>query len=194
MNAEPANQLKQDGQLATPAEARQAILGLRAADYTKLMIIAKYFARRRIRSTVIEPEDLLHDAIEKTLDGTRNWNKSVSILKHLDRAIESDSSHVAEQIQVHRNVPIPDDDHEIVACGLGPEEVNEVKDSADRVLRHFDGDEIAKGILRHKGNGLSASEIQRELGISKIQYETATRRIRRHVAQHLHTELGGNEL
>lgn len=193
MNAGPASELKPEGQFATPEEARQAILGLCAADYAKLMLIAKGFARNRMRSTVIEPDDLLHDAIAKTLDGRRKWRKSVLILKHLDRIIESDSGHAAEQTQTHRNVPMPEGDQEIVECGPGPEAAIELNDAFDRLLRHFEGDRIAMGILRLKGDGLSASEIQRELGMSRTQYETATRRIRRHVAQHLHTEAGGYE-
>lgn len=193
MNVGPTSELKPEGQVATPEEARQAILGLCAADFAKLMLIAKGFVRKRMRSTVIEPEDLLHDAIAKTLDGRRKWRKSVSILKHLDRIIESDSGHVAEQIQAHRNVPMPEGDQEIVECGSGPGAAIELSEAFERLLRHFEGDRIAMEILRLKGDGLAASEIQRELGMSKTQYETATRRIRRHVAQHLHTEADGHE-
>ncbi len=193
MSAGQTHELKPEGQFATPEEARQAIVGLCATDYAKLMLIATGFARKRVVGTVIEPKDLLHDAITKTLDGRRKWRRTVSILKHLDRIIESDSGHVAEQTQAHRTVAMPEGEEGLLDRRHRPEDVIESRDAFDQALRKFDGDEIAMEIIRLKGDGFSASEIQRELAMSKTQYETATRRIRRRVAQHLRTEAGDYE-
>ncbi len=49
--------------IATLQEARSAIENLRNEDYTKLMLIARYFAVTRLNGTVVEPDDLLHEAI-----------------------------------------------------------------------------------------------------------------------------------
>ena len=65
-----------DEQLATPQEVRSAIQNLQNTDYSKLMIIAKHFAKSyRLKGTVSEPGDLLHRAIVKTIDGRRHWNR-----------------------------------------------------------------------------------------------------------------------
>ena len=85
---------------ATSQEARTAIEHLQNTDYTKLMLISRSFAIR-LRGTVANAEDLLHEAILKTLDGRRRWRRSVSILKHLDRVMESDSSHMAKKRVAH---------------------------------------------------------------------------------------------
>ena len=87
-------------QYATSQEALTAIKHFQNTDYTKLMLIARSFAIR-LRGTVADPEDLVHEAIAKTLDGRRRWKRSVSILKHLDRVMESDSGHMAEKRAAH---------------------------------------------------------------------------------------------
>jgi hypothetical protein len=74
----------------TIKEAIDAIRNLSGKDYIKLSLIARFFIRSRHISN-IEPENLLHDAIAKTIDGRRRWKKGISIIKHLDRNMESDS-------------------------------------------------------------------------------------------------------
>ncbi len=51
--------------------------------------------------------------------------------------------------------------------------------------RGFKEDKIARDLLVLKAQGFSASEIERELGIEKMQYETAMKRIRRRYVQHI---------
>ncbi len=62
-----------DETYATPQEAREAIKSLGDADYAKLMIIARSFAHKRLKGMVVEPADLLHQAIMKTLNGEKRW-------------------------------------------------------------------------------------------------------------------------
>lgn len=172
--------------VATPQEAQDAIEGLQDADYTKLMLIAMSFTKARLRGSVVEPEDLVQDAIAKTLDGRRKWNRNVSIIKHLDRVMESDSGHEAEK-RVARDLRLlPEDDAaEPAAKQPRPEARLTALDELEGLLALFADDQPVLDLLRLKGDGLSASEIQRELGMGKTQYDTVTKRIRRRLAKHL---------
>jgi DNA-directed RNA polymerase specialized sigma24 family protein len=174
-----ASESKQLHGSASALEARKAINALTDDDYVKLMIIAKMFKRDRICGTVMEAEDLLHDAIAKTLDGRRAWNKQVSILKHLDRVMESDAGHEAERQIKHPSHELPQDTLEEMP---DPAAKAEACDELQNALSSFTADKTALEVIQLKAKGLSASEIQRDLGIDKTHYETVTRRIRRRIA------------
>lgn len=174
-----------DEQYATQQEAQDAIEHLQGMDYAKLMLIARAFANARLRSTVVEPDDLVHDAIVKTLDGRRRWNRRVSIIKHLDRVMESDSGHEARK-RVFRSVEqLPQDDAEPLAQAPNSGSRLEALDELEDLLALFAKDETALELLRLKGDGFSASEIQRKLGMEKTQHDTVTKRIRRRLAKYL---------
>lgn len=173
-----------DEQLATPQEVRSAIQDLQNADYSKLMIIAEYFAKYRLKGTVSEPGDLLHRAIVKTIDGRRHWNRQFSIIKHLDRVMESDSSHEAERVARDLSQR-PKDNVEPVDRQPSPEARLLVRDELKDLLNLFAGDEIALELLHLKSDDLSPSEIRLALGMTKVEYETVTKRIRRRLAKHL---------
>lgn len=93
---QPTPEPAEDG-LATLQEACEAIENLSDADYAKLMLVADGLRRARLRVNTAEPEDLLQEAFAKTLDGTRAWNRSISMLKHLAEVMRSDWSHEAER-------------------------------------------------------------------------------------------------
>ena len=172
-----------EDQYATSQEARTAIEHLQNTDYTKLMLIARSFAIR-LRGTVANPEDLVQEAFVKTLDGRRRWKRSVSILKHLDRVMESDSGHMAEKRVAHGTSQPLEGQAEPAARLPDPETRLIAHDELDELLALFTEDKTALELLRLKGDGLSASEIQCELGMGKTQYDTVTKRIRRRLAKH----------
>lgn len=176
---------KEESGVASEAEAREAIEGLSKADYAKLMLIARGFARARLRGSAVEAEDLLQEAIVKTLDGRRTWNRRVSILKHLDRVMESDAGHIAERRDTHYSVPMakgPD----VPATRADDPNVRVVaRQDLDNLLELFAGEKEALEVLNLKGEGFSASEIRQVLGISSTQYDTVTKRVRRRLAKHL---------
>ena len=172
-----------EGQYATSQEARTAIEHLQNTDYTKLMLIARSFAIR-LRGTVANPEDLVHEAIVKTLDGRQRWKRSVSILKHLDRVMESDSGHMAEKQAAHGTSQLLAGQAESAAQFPDPETRLTALDELDELLALFTEDKAVLELLHLKGGGLSASKIQRELGMGTTQYDTVTKRIRRRLAKH----------
>jgi len=178
-----------DEGFATPEEVRTAINALDPASYVKLMVIAKAFCRRRTVGSVVEPEDLIHDAIAKTLDGPRRWNRAVSILKHLDRTIESDSGHEVERREIRRAVPLQEDD--VAADRFSDAHAGvDTADELDQIFRLFKGDRLALDLLRLRSDGYSASEIQVELGLDETRYESLAKKIRRRVTKHLNDGQG----
>ena len=124
----------------------------------------------------------------KTLDGRRRWNQQVSIVKHLDRVMESDSGHEAEKQAARGFSQLPEENLESVDQQPSPEAHLLVHDELENLLDLFAGDEIALDLLHLKGDDLSASEIQRALGIEKREYDTVSKRIRRRLAKHLAKE------
>lgn len=172
---------------ATREEAHDAIRDLQKPDFAKLMLIARSFARkRRLNAADAEPEDLLQEAIAKTLDGRGRWSRKVSIVRHLDRVMESDSGHFVERRKWeakrgHDHLYDPDLHRESASLEPSPASVRN-RDALHDVLTSFAGDEQALQLIRLKGDDLSASEIRCQLGMSKTEYDTVTKRIRRRVA------------
>ena len=177
----------QSTRYATREEAHDAIQDLQKSDFAKLMLIARFFARkRRLAAADAEPEDLLQEAIAKTLDGRRRWSREVSIVRHLDRVMESHSGHLAERRELEakrgrEHMYDPDLLPEPASLEPSPEARVRNRDALDNVLTSFAGDEQALQLIRLKGDDLTASEIRRQLGMSKTEYNTVTKRIRRRV-------------
>ena len=173
---------------ATREEAHNAIQNLQESDFAKLMVIARFFARkRRLAAADAEPEDLLQEAIAKTLHGRRRWSREVSIVRHLDRVMESQSGHLAERRELEakrgrEHMYDPDLLPEPPSLEPSPEASVRNRDAFDSVLTSFAGDEQALQVIRLKGEDLSASEIRHQLGMSKTEYDTVTKRIRRRIA------------
>jgi DNA-directed RNA polymerase specialized sigma24 family protein len=179
----------QPQQYATFAEVEAALNALTDTDHAKLMMIAISFCRRRrLARSVCEPQELLNQAVLKTLeceDGKR-WNKQVSMVRHLDRAMENISGHlVRERMKI---VAFPD--------GLEPEadesrayqpadDGTEAAKVAALLKAVFGDDKQAKEVFILRADGFRPGEIQGRLGISATEYETANRRILRKISQYL---------
>ena len=94
-------------------------------------------------------------------------------------------SHEADKRTARGFSQLPEDNVESIDQQPSPEALLLIRDELKDLLDLFDGDEIALKLLRLKGDGFSASEIQLELGIEKKHYETVTKRIRRRVIKYL---------
>ena len=174
-----------DVQFATPQEAREEIDNLQKADHAKLLLIARGFARIRLKGTVVEPDDLVHDAIVKTLDGRRRWNRRVTIIKHLDRVMESDAGHIAAKRVGRGTDQLAESHAEPATQEHNPEARLQIRDDLEDLVALFAEDKTALQLVRLKSDGLSASEIRCELGMEKTHYETVSKRIRRRLAKRL---------
>ena len=104
--------------------------------------------------------------------------------------MESDSGHLAAQHVTHATDPI-DDCPVVPACqGVLPVTRISAIEQINDVLALFAEDKMARDLLVLKSEGFLASEIQKELGIDKTQYETITKRIRRRC---IHCLAGGRK-
>jgi hypothetical protein len=79
----------------TPEEATEAIRNLSAEQKRRLERVAK----RRAWFTG-DHKGLLHEAIASTAMGRRRWNRSVDIVRHLDKVMQSITSNAAKRKEV----------------------------------------------------------------------------------------------
>jgi DNA-directed RNA polymerase specialized sigma24 family protein len=166
------------------SEVREAIVGLSEADWTRLMTYARGYCSKRIRGSVFEPEDLLQEALIRTLKPTekrRHWKKGIPFLQHVDQALRSISSDQARKDASRTTSALPEDD-ELETHDKPREEFDAHE---EQVLAMFDEKPLARDIVLLQEAGLSASAIQKELGISKTDYDSTCRWIRRRRAEFL---------
>lgn len=117
----------------------------------------------------------------------------MSIVKHLDRTMESISSHIAnKRSKDHiRLVKDPVEDLDLLehgAAGMASSraaEIAEAREEARLIEKLFEGDDEALQLLYCRRDGYSASETRAQLGISPKQYETGWKRIRRKLTKYI---------
>jgi hypothetical protein len=75
----------EDQQYATRDEVEKGLRALTDVDYGKLIMIARYFCKqRRLSLSKMEPEELLSEAVLKTLqcEQGKRWANLVNFLRH----------------------------------------------------------------------------------------------------------------
>jgi len=180
---------KEGRQYATREEVERGLSELTDADYVKLMMIAKSFCRRRFLSNrEMEAQELLSEAILKTLqlDDGKRWNKEISLIRHLDRAMENISGHLVGKLA--KIVPFPENAHpsdhgnDDMAVQVSAEEALVTEEATQSLLKSvFGEDEVAADFFVKRYEGYSPVEIQEKLHLSGPEYETIARRVRRKV-------------
>lgn len=186
MRADAAQTTDDARQHATHAEVEAGLAALTEADQAKLVMIATSFCKQRcLAPGVIEPKELVSEAVLKTLqcEEGKRWNKKVSLVKHLDRAMENISGHLAGQRT--KIVPFTDglqpDESEF--CTANPEDALIEAESLSSMLRDVFGDDLqAREIFAMRMDGHPPLEIQGKLNLTPKQYETINRRILRIIA------------
>jgi hypothetical protein len=195
VGANPAGEVLKQEAAATLEEVRTALDEL-WQDEIKLARLYKYAESRLLAIGKAgkdrAADDLIHDAIEHTLAQDRTWKKSVvDFYGHLRSVIRSISSHWAEQYQTD---PLP-----LSSFDMEDEEGNEynpVLDAAalrnhpkrdevedrelvEKIERTFINDALVTRLMECIKAGMTGPEIQTELRISKTEYETGMKRMRR---------------
>jgi DNA-directed RNA polymerase specialized sigma24 family protein len=169
----------------------QALQAITDADHVKLMLIARAFCKSRKLSTgAIEPEELLSEAILKTCQMDKQWNKAISFVRHLDRAMENISGHlVRERTKI---VPFQDGlsaDKGQGGANLGqeaPDNSLAVREETQALLKNvFGDDEPDSRVFVLRAEGFNVPEILSKLHLSDSQYEAIGRRIRRKISKFL---------
>ena len=171
----------------SPSEVREAVKNLTDEDFKRLMAFALGYCSRRACGAAISPDDLLQKAITRTLSpGERNWKKGVPFLQHIDQAMRSDSSHAAETLSNHPVSELPTGkEEELAESSVSTIRQLELRDELGCALQMFEKNPLARNIIILKADDLSASAIQKALGISQTDYDTALRWTRRRRAEYL---------
>lgn len=170
-----------DGADSAAAMSR-ALAELSEEQLIRLGAIARL--RARALPSGISWTDLLHEALVRALDGSRQWPSGVPLLVFLAGVMRS----ICDEIWRHRrrentliafghdaeaecqDVPCPAPDQERVLAA---------SEAVAELYRLFAGDGIALRILSGLANGLSAADIRAIYRLSEVEYDSARRRMRR---------------
>lgn len=178
-------------QYATREEVVQAIQSLSEADQLRIEAFAKM---RAIKLPSQDAKDLLQTAIERSLGGSRRWPKPVSFVKYMRQTIRSISH---EEYRKQKEGPVTlaaelasgeEDDnwleqHAAAGDEVDPQRVAETQLLIEQVKSLFSSDAEVLAVLAGMMDGMTPEEICAEAGMSRTQYATAQRRIRRRLAR-----------
>jgi DNA-directed RNA polymerase specialized sigma24 family protein len=128
--------------------------------------------------------DLLHEALARALDGSRQWPPHVPLLTFLAGVMRSIAGEIWRQRRREASILAlgtnPDSERHEVACPAADQErVLAAGEAIAMLYRLFAGDDVALRIIAGHANGLSAAEIRTLYELSPVAYDSARRRMRR---------------
>lgn len=183
--------------ISSPAEVSQAIEALSDADALRLMKAAGAHLKKVGHLKLgRSPEDLLQEAVTRTLSGERSWKRGISFVFHLDQAMRSICSSWRKsasrtgrdgggELPASARLGLTDEGDAVLEQALSheadPERELLAEQEVERITNQFADDKIASEVLAGWKMGLEGPEIQELSGISEKEYRAAVRRIRRSV-------------
>ena len=167
------------------AEVRSGINSLTAGERTKLIKIARSYGRISFE----EPDELVHEAMCRILDGTRKWPRDLEKLRFLAGVIKSiagDRKRTLRQA-LERTVPL-NEEREVGEArrGLMDYEGTEARGiraklDVKRIMTHFDDDPTAQKMLMDMADGTRGEDLEQASGLSPTEYESKRKKIRRRI-------------
>jgi len=155
-----------------------AIEGLSTEDLVRLHLVARVFDPHRY-------EDLLQEAVTRTLAGDRTWRDGVELVWHLHECMRS----IAWDWSKKR------DENLILAsqCGNGdadilagveaptpnPERQAAARLTLERIIEKCGSDPVVLGLISGKLQGKTGREIREELNLNERDFLAAAQRLRR---------------
>jgi RNA polymerase sigma-70 factor (ECF subfamily) len=177
MSTEPARH-------AAPEEVAMAFAALGAADYVRLGRAARLRGRGLPE---LDWRDLLQEAVERALSGSRRWPADVPFMAFLLETIRSIASEAWRRRNVSR-LDLRDAANEDSLLSFAddapsPDRAVVARDLVRRLHELFGDDPSARIILDGLAEGLTPAEIQARAGFSPTTYDSARRRMRRLIAR-----------
>jgi DNA-directed RNA polymerase specialized sigma24 family protein len=133
-------------------------------------------------------DDLMQEAIIRTIKGDRRWRKSVRFVTHLTKTIRSIAGHAPDELRGGTILPATSEDvggrldGVALATGLpDPERAAAASEQLGRIVDRFNKDAEVLLVLERLAGGMPGPEIQAALGITQTEYETIMTRLRRGV-------------
>jgi DNA-directed RNA polymerase specialized sigma24 family protein len=174
--------------LATSDEVAEALGALSKSDIARLNAIARFRAHS---APGLDWRDLLHEAIERALDGTRKWPRNLPLLFFLREVMRSLASEHLRKV-VHgpicseADLPIGDGESPLLMAaseGANPEREAVARNMISSIMKIFAEDSEVLAVIDGIALGLSPCEIQTGSNMTAIEYSSAQRRIRRGLAR-----------
>lgn len=181
----------ENDRVANPAEVRTAIEAMTVGDFARL----RSFGRRKIRALGdraggFTEDDLLSEAVKRSLAGTRRWAPSrVDFCGFLLGVIRSIASHMRRTELGSPDIPFieaslatdedpsPMDHH--AKTEVTPERQAAARNQLAALEHHFVDDSEAAVVIGAWKDGMMGPEIKETLGWTQKEFETVARRIRR---------------
>jgi RNA polymerase sigma-70 factor (ECF subfamily) len=177
---------------ASPAQAAGAIWNMSDSDMLKLHSFARF---RAIGLPWLDATDLLHDAIVRVVSGIRRWPSEVPFIFFMKETIRSIANEHWRQrvdgpIVTEADLSNPGSSYDATAAddSIGAEREVIATQILERIENLFAQDEVALAVIKDLQSGYSPNEIQRRTAMTKTQYASTQKRIRRTLARHFPTE------
>jgi DNA-directed RNA polymerase specialized sigma24 family protein len=175
-----------DGRVLRPAETALALKLISRMDFLRLKSIARWHARGLPPD--VTWDDLLQEAVTRVLIGSRRQPEGVTMVAFLAGVMRSlrnehwrrarqglrsrDTLRIDQPHDLSRELalrdPAPDLEQSLIA-----------REQLDAIEQLFAGDSVALRIVAGLAEGRSAGQIRAATGISKTDYDSARRRMRR---------------
>jgi len=163
------------------------------------LIRLEHFARLRTAGLVwLDWEDLLHEAIDRVLSGSRKWPKAIPFIVFMCGTMRSIASEFWRERSAKREIamtdlaPTGENDSgffdRIIDENQNPEREASAHEVLTKIEALFEDDHAALAVLTGLANGSTPNEIQRTAAITPKQYATAQRRIRRTLSRAIREE------
>jgi DNA-directed RNA polymerase specialized sigma24 family protein len=176
---------RKEPSLASPEAAAAELRKMSKADLIRLEQFARF---RAVGLPWLDWEDLLHEAIDRVLAGTRRWPVNLPFVVFMCGTIKSIASDwhkgrlSRKEISLSPSSDDADAELQIVDPHTDIETEVAARQTIAQIEKLFSGDAVALAILKGVAMGHSPEEIQGSQKISARQYSTAQKRIRRAIA------------
>jgi len=160
------------------SEAREAIVRLTPGEKTKLLTVAKVYARKN--QSKYDYEELFSEAATRILEDKRPWPRNQNFLNFFCGVMKSiaDSWRTVRRDYVEQEW----DDTEVEALQMRESSTDSAEDRLElfqQFFRLFDDDKLAQDLLTRRLQGYSGEDAWMPLGITKIRYESTLKKIER---------------
>jgi DNA-directed RNA polymerase specialized sigma24 family protein len=184
MDSSSAEKNKISDEVASIDEVQLALRALTADNLKKLALAARYWVHRyRLDRVGISHEELLNEAITRTLDGIRNWKpKNVDFVKFLDEVMHSIANHEYEELDRRRSIDSPAAE---IQSKLAVLHIADPEIDIEAIEAAFADDPQVLEFLWHKADGKTIPETAEEMGVDSKQIEAIKKRTQRRITRFL---------
>ena len=186
----------------TEAEVESAVAGLTPADLKRLRAVAgAIFSSHGLDPEERDPDDLVAEAVARTLDRTRGWRKGVDFRHHLIQSMRSVGwtwkERQEDRARIGPTVSLAELKPAAAAVALrahatDPESAAIARDLVRKIERAFAGDRAARAVLAGWASEHKGPEICRRYRLTEKELRAAVRRIRRFAVRLRDGDPGGS--